>query len=238
MFLPPAFAVQTNATGHNGSMAAAPLANCSDEMLMHAYAAGDARAFDLLYARNEGALYRFVRRLLGAAHVAQADEVFQDCWLRIVAARARFAPDARWRPWAFAIAHNAAMDRLRVAGRTLSYDAWGTAGEAGAAGGAADGEPAADALDWLQPAIDAAHPSAEDQAFWRAAGQQLLQCLDALPPAQRAAFLLHHEEGAPLDELANQLEVGFETIKSRLRYAMARLRGCMGAYLDVLEPAR
>jgi DNA-directed RNA polymerase specialized sigma24 family protein len=44
-------------------------------------------------------------------------------------------------------------------------------------------------------------------------------------------FLLHHEEGLSLDELARSLDLGFETAKSRLRYAMNKLRQCMGAYL-------
>ncbi len=44
-------------------------------------------------------------------------------------------------------------------------------------------------------------------------------------------FLLHHEDGLSLDELAAALELGFETAKSRLRYAMTKLRTCMGAYL-------
>ncbi len=77
-----------------------------DDQLMLAYAQGDAAAFDELYARHEGALYRFVRRLLGASLAAQADEVFQDTWMRIVAARASFSPQgAAWRTWAFTIAH-------------------------------------------------------------------------------------------------------------------------------------
>src|SRR4051812_7497795 len=78
-----------------------------DDQLMLAYAAGDAGAFDALYMRHEGALYRFVRRLLGGALAAQADDVFQDTWTRIVAARASYAPrGAAWRTWAFTIAHN------------------------------------------------------------------------------------------------------------------------------------
>ena len=60
------------------------------------------------------------------------------------------------------------------------------------------------------------------------------RCLP-LPPAQRAVFLLHHEDGLPVDELAQALELGFETAKSRLRYAMSKLRTCMGAYLAPLE---
>jgi RNA polymerase sigma-70 factor (ECF subfamily) len=197
-----------------------------DEDLMLAYAGGDAAAFDLLYARHETALYRFVRRLLGAGLAAQADEVFQDAWLRIVAARASFQPQgAAWRTWAFTIAHNAAMDRLRVAGREIGVEH--------------DEDGDGDApLDWLAAQAGRLAPSTEDLAFWRAAGTQLLHCLDALPDAQRAAFLLHHEDGASVEDLAQRLALPFETAKSRLRYALKKLRGCMGAYLDVLEPAR
>ena len=46
-----------------------------------------------------------------------------------------------------------------------------------------------------------------------------------------AAPLLHHEDGLSVDELARALELGFKTAKTRLRYAMSKLRTCMGAYL-------
>ncbi|MGE0496903.1 MAG: sigma-70 family RNA polymerase sigma factor [Ramlibacter sp.] len=201
-----------------------------DDQLMLAYAGGDAAAFDVLYARHEGALFRFVRRLLGSALAAQADEVFQDTWVRIIGARASYQPQgadadrpgARWTTWAFAIAHNAAMDRLRVSGREVPLP------EAGEDGG--------DPMEWLQASLDLAHPSSEDTAFWRAAGRQLLHCLDELPPAQRAAFLLHHEDGATVEQLAQSLSLSFETAKSRLRYALQKLRGCMRSYLVALEP--
>ena len=199
------------------------LRDLPDEDLMLAYAGGDAAAFDVLYGRHEAALYRFVRRLLGAPLAAQADEVFQDAWLRIVAARASFVPQgAAWRTWAFTIAHNAAMDRLRVAGREVTLER----------------EDDEDPLDWLMARLDHAAPSSEDHAFWRAAGAQLLHCLEALPDAQRAAFLLHHEDGASVEDLAQRLALPFETAKSRLRYALRKLRGCMGRYLEALEPAR
>ncbi len=205
-------------------MPPAPQDPVRDDALMLAYARGDAAAFDTLYARHEGALLRFVRRLLGPSLAAQADEVFQDTWLRIVAARggylARGEGGASWRTWAFTIAHNAAMDRLRVSGREVQIEMEDDAG---------------DPMDWLHGALDARHPPAEDVAFWRAAGQQLLSCLDALPLAQRAAFLLHYEDGASVDDLAQRLALPFETAKSRLRYALQKLRGCMQAYLGVLE---
>ncbi len=194
----------------------------TDDELMLAYARGDAVAFDQLYARHEGRLLRFVRRLLGHGLAAQADEVFQDTWMRIIAARENYGArgDASWRTWAFTIAHHAAMDRLRVSGREMSLELMD------------DGN---DPMEWLQAAVEFSHPSSEEVAFWRAAGQQLLDCLEALPVAQRAAFLLHHEDGASVEDLARRLMLPFETAKSRLRYALQKLRGCMQAYLVVFE---
>ncbi len=204
----------------------------ADDQLMLAYASGDATAFDILYARHEGALFRFVRRLLGARLAAQADEVFQDTWLRIVTARDSFSPQgATWRTWAFTIAHNLAMDRLRVSGREVALDAGGHGDD--------DEPPHLPSLERgvqaADGAADAAHPSAEELAFWRAAGRRLLACLDELPAEQRAAFLLHHEDGLTVDAMAAQLALGFETVKSRLRYGLQKLRACMARYLVALE---
>jgi len=224
-------------SGENPPMSALPRAPSAkaaterdampDDQLMLAYAHGDAAAFDVLYARHEGGLFRFVRRLLGARLAAQADEVFQDTWVRIVSARDSFSPQgATWRTWAFTIAHNLAMDRLRVSGREVALDTHPD-----------DGGDAVPTLErGVRGAVDAAsHPSAEELAFWRAAGRRLLACLDELPPEQRAAFLLHHEDGLTVDALAASLEIGFETVRSRLRYGLQKLRGCMERYLSVLE---
>jgi RNA polymerase sigma-70 factor (ECF subfamily) len=194
-----------------------------DDTLMRAYARGDARAFERLYARHHGALYRFVRRVLGREAAAHGDEVFQDTWLRVVHARERWSPQgATFRTWLFTLAHHRAIDILRRSGREV------------AAGGPDDDErqpwqPAPEAQAWREWPAPA--PSVEDSAFWRAAGARLLDCLETLPAAQRSAFLLHHEDGLGLDDLARALEVGFETAKSRLRYAMSKLRTCMGAFL-------
>ncbi len=191
-----------------------------DDALMRAFARGDAQAFERLYRRHQAALYRFVRRLLGPALAAQqADEVFQDTWSRVIQARERWSPQgASFRTWLFTLAHHRAIDCLRKSGREVSVDA-STAAD--------DGDARQAWADW--PAADVGDPA--HQAFWRAAGQRLLQCLDGLPPAQRSAFLLHHEDGLSLDELARALDLGLETAKSRLRYAMSKLRACMGAYL-------
>ncbi len=203
-----------------------------DDLLMRAFAAGNAQAFDRLYQKHQGPLYRFVRRLLGSACPAQTDEVFQDTWTRVIQHRERWSPQgAAFRTWLFTLAHHRAIDCLRQSGRETvlpddpandrANDPWQPEGQAWAA--------------W--PAASAAAEPA-DQAHWRAAGQKLLDCLDTLPVAQRTVFLLHHEDGLALDELAAALQLGFETAKSRLRYALGKLRQCMGAYLNTAGDLR
>jgi RNA polymerase sigma-70 factor (ECF subfamily) len=200
----------------------------SDDDLMRAYAAGDAGAFERLYARHQAGLYRFVRRLLGPSLAAQCDEVFQDTWLRVVHARARWQPQgAAFRTWLYTLAHHRVIDLWRRSGREVSLDAdddtppW---------------EP--DGMPWQHWPVPAdAAPNGDELAFWRRAGERLLQCLDELPLAQRSAFLLHHDDGLALAEVAVALEVGIETAKTRLRYAMVKLRTCMGAYLAPLQSA-
>lgn len=203
----------------------------TDDELMLAYARGEGAAFEALYRRHEGSLFRFVRRVLGTALAAQADEVFQDTWMKIIHARARFAPgQARWTTWAFAIAHNTCLDQLRKSGREVAQSDLTDADN--------DGENGDALMDWLQTNLGSSSPSSEDTAHWRAAGQQLMRCLEQLPHAQRAAFLLHHEDDCSLQEMAAALQIALEAAKSRLRYAMTKLRGCMGAYLDELPLAR
>ena len=204
----------------------------TDDALMAAYANGDAAAFEQLYGRHQAGLYRFVRRLLGTAMSAQVDEVFQDTWLRVVRSRERWQPQgATFRTWLFTLAHHRVIDLLRRSGREISVDAFEDEGgepwqpDASSAGAA-----------WQHwPAPAGAAPQGEELAFWRRAGEKLLDCLDQLPVPQRSAFLLHHDDGLALDEVARALEVGFETAKTRLRYAMSKLRTCMGAYLEPIQ---
>jgi RNA polymerase sigma factor (sigma-70 family) len=212
-------------------------ADADDDTLMAAYArSGDASAFERLYARHRSSLYRFVRRLLGSGtSAALVEEVYQDTWLRVVHARTRWQPQgATFRTWLFTMAHHRAVDVMRRGGREVSLD------DSRDDDGGAPFEPAGtpwsawpDALGTGD--VGASGASHDDALFWRRAGVKLLECLGQLPLAQRAVFLLHHEDGETLDAIARTLDVGFETAKSRLRYAMSKLRVCMGAYLEPMQ---
>lgn len=178
----------------------------ADEQLMLAYAAGDAAAFEALYARHKGPLYRFVRR--SVREPAHADELFQDIWVRIVEARVRYSPQARFTTWMYTIAHNRLVDHWRAKGLSLvSLD-----------------EREDDPIE-----IDAG-PAANPQrvAEGREALARFAAALAALPLAQREAFLLHEEAGMTAVQIAEATGSSAEAAKSRLRYAMNKLREAMG----------
>ena len=201
------------------------MTDATDDVLMAAYAAGNAAAFERLYECHHAGLYRFVRRMLGPALAAQTDEVYQDTWLRVVESRTRWQAHqaATFKTWLYTLAHHRVIDVWRRSGREVSLDA---------DAGPEPWQPAATQGAWQHwPAPAAAEAHGDEIAFWRRAGERLLHCLEELPLPQRSTFLLHHDDGLALAEVARALEVGFETAKTRLRYAMSRLRTCMGAYL-------
>jgi RNA polymerase sigma-70 factor (ECF subfamily) len=83
----------------------------SDEDLMLAYASGDARAFELLYTRHRGPLFRFLLR--GLKRRELADELFQETWGRVIQARTRYRVEAKFSTWLLQIAHNLVIDQYR-----------------------------------------------------------------------------------------------------------------------------
>jgi RNA polymerase sigma-70 factor (ECF subfamily) len=211
-------------------MSTAP-ADRSDEALMLAYAKeGDIGAFDALYERHEMSLYRFVRRLLGA-QAAEGDEVFQEAWVRIVAARAGFAQQSlAWRTWAFAFVCGLALDRLGASGRQVRFFPPRNAVDFDD-----DEREEADArLDALDDvALDATgqaasrYPALDDAALWRAAGRRLLDGLNGLPAEQRAMLLLRHDQGFTLPMLVDALGLPVDTVRSGLRHGAQVLHACM-----------
>jgi len=187
-------------------------ADKSDEALMLAYAAGEAAAFDALYARHKGGVYRYLLR--HCRNNALADELFQDVWMNAIRVRATYVPTAKFTTWIYTVAHNRLVDHWRATGqaRFASIDDDG------------DGE-ARDIVDALP---SAANDEPEARALSNELGAQLREALAALPVDQRDAFLLQYEGGLSLVEIAQLTGVGMETVKSRLRYATAKLRSALG----------
>jgi RNA polymerase sigma-70 factor (ECF subfamily) len=173
----------------------------TDEELMLDYAGGDLLAFEMLYRRHRGTLYRFLMRTL--RHRADADELFQDTWSRLIAARERYRPEARFTTFLLQIAHNLVVDRFRRQRPQAS-----------------DEETEA-----VFRQLDAPESDQPERALTEFEQRRRLQiALEELPEEQRVTFLLRVESGLGLDEIGEITAVGRETVKSRLRYALARIR--------------
>jgi len=187
-------------------------ADDTDEALMLRYAQGDAAAFDSLYGRHRGGVFRYLLRQLNSNRAA-TEELFQDVWMNLIGARGRYRVEAKFTTWLYTLAHNRVVDHYRRHRplEVVSLD---------------------DDEDDDPPEV-AAPPSAQPERAAEARQQaaRLLVLVDALPPAQREAFLLHEEGGLSLEEIAAATGSDREAVKSRLRYAMDKLRRGMGDLL-------
>ncbi len=179
--------------------------DASDETLMLAYAAGDAAAFEQLYARHRGKLYRYLQRQL--RDNAVADELFQDVWQRVIASRSGWKPDAGFATWLYTIAHHRLGDHWRSLKHRPSAPA--------------------DADERMARVADPDTPERVLSEFERR--RQLQLALDDLPEEQREVLLLRLEQELTLEEIGDITGVGRETVKSRLRYAMDKLRARLPA---------
>jgi RNA polymerase sigma-70 factor, ECF subfamily len=171
--------------------------------LMRRYAGGDVAAFARLYERNKGGLFRYLLRLTRNREVAE--DLFQEVWSRVVASRARWAPLAKFSTFLFSIAHNCFIDYCRRSAHAPTARA----------------DSLEDHEGWLS---DSPHRGPERQADSQSAAARMSAALDRLPSEQREVFVLHEESGLSLHEIAELTGVGMETAKSRLRYAIAKLR--------------
>lgn len=170
----------------------------ADEALMLCYRDGDVAAFEILYLRYKGPLYRYLLR--GCQNAAIAGELYQETWAALIKSRAGYEPRAQFKTYIYRLAHSKLVDHLRKS----------------------DSRQAP-----LEEADEVAAPMAEqpeNAAAQAALGRRLQASLARLPPEQREVFLLKAEGGLTLEEIAAATEVGRETVKSRLRYALVKLR--------------
>ena len=177
----------------------------SDETLMMACVQGDEAALAVLVRRYANRLLGYLVRLVATRE--QAEDLFQETFLRVHRKAASFKSGRRFKPWLFAIATNLAIDTIRGRGRapaTVSLDA-----------SADDPRPVAQLMD---PSPDPAATAMrhEQRAIVR-------QALDTLPPGQRAALVLAYFEGLTYSETASSLGCSLGTVKKQISRALRTL---------------
>ena len=169
-----------------------------DSALMLRYKDGDVAAFETLYRRHNDSLYRYLLRL--SLNPDTAEDVFQEVWGKIIKARHRYRPTAKFTTFLYRVAHNCFIDYVRRNNRHMVNSG-------------IDPDCSPDPGD--EPDLEA------EKSFAR---QRLNAALGTLPAEQRDAFLLHEEAGLSIDTIAQITGVKRETVKSRLRYASKKLR--------------
>jgi RNA polymerase sigma-70 factor (ECF subfamily) len=167
----------------------------SDEQLMKSYAGGSMEAFEHLYERHRGPLYRYILRLTG--NPATANDLYQGSWEKIIRARGRYKASAPFKAWMFRIAHNHVMDHFRRP------------------------HPAGDAA---PDEISSKQPGPDEQMAKQMRHDELLAAINSLPADQKDALILKMETGLDLQSIAEVTGVNPETAKSRLRYAVKKLK--------------
>jgi len=163
------------------------------------YGAGDAAAFDVLYQRYKAPLYRFVLRQSSQEAV---DELFQDIWLKVINARHEYQVKASFKTWLYHLARNRLIDLYR---RNSI-------------------RPVDNNVDELETVTNTTIAEPEKQLQMQSQHEALLEAIAELPPDQKEAFLLREEAGLSVEQIAETCGTNFETAKSRLRYAMDKLR--------------
>jgi RNA polymerase sigma factor (sigma-70 family) len=186
----------------------------SDENLMLRFGRGDATAFEDLYRRHEARVFRYLRR--NVRNEATANDLMQEVWFAVARGAPAYRPTAKFTTWLFTIAHNRMIDMVRASHRLQSLEI-----------GEASDPDGVTLLDRLA-ADSKLEPPAEVQSDQEATA--LLNAVTQLPPEQRAAFLLQAEGELSVEEIAAVTGSNFETVKSRLRYARAKLRQVLWEY--------
>lgn len=165
----------------------------TDEALMEQFCAGDGKAFDALFSRHAAPVRGYLAKLTGDG--ALADDLAQVTFLSLVRARGRFMPGAKFKPWLYAIATNAARDHRRRHARETVTD---------------DGALPDDAVDAVE----------RDVGLER----QVRVALAQLPDAQREAIVLHRFEGLGFSEIAGIVGLTESAVKVRAHRGYERLR--------------
>ncbi|HEX6837964.1 MAG TPA: RNA polymerase sigma factor [Polyangia bacterium] len=190
----------------------------SDESLMLRYRDGDVRAFELLVTRHRKALFNFILRFV--RDTAQAEDVTQETFLRLVKGADAYERQAKFTTWLYTIARNLCVDAARRGKhrKAASLDA-----------PIGDEDGSASLLDLVADGGAAV----DRQAQSRELAVRLRQAIEALPDEQREIFLLREVADLQFNEIANVIGCPENTVKSRMRYALEKLREALEEYRDL-----
>ncbi len=182
----------------------------TDVNLIQQYVAGDLVAFETLYNRHKGGLYRYFMRHI--SDTGLAEDLYQEIWSKVVVQAKHYKPTAKFTTWLYTLAHNKLVDHVRhlsvVNKVVVNHDS-----------------EVAEGQDTFE--VQKMGNESESELISSRVGDALKQCIGQLPQVQKDSFLLKEEAGLSVKEIALVLNTSFEASKSRLRYAYENLRQCI-----------
>ncbi len=161
---------------------------------------GDVRSFDALFRHYSSRLYRFAYTYLRDR--AEAEEIVQDCFLKIWEKRADLRVDVSLKGYLFTIAHNAILNQLRQQRRHQLYEH-----------GVRQADPS-------EAVPGSAVEYAELEQFYLAA-------LEKLPPKRRQVFVMSRQQGLSYAEIARELNLSVKTVETQIAQALKFLDSYM-----------
>ena len=188
---------------------------------MQAFQAGDAAAFATLVKRHETKLWNFVRRYVGDA--ATAEDLLQDVFMRVLAHAAQWTPAAKVTTWMYTIARNLCTDHAR---RAVHRNAVSLDGAPSPRMAEEDSGPV------LVERLAGSDLGGEHNVSTGQMVKELDLALSAMPAEQREVFLMREVMELSFAEIAESVGASVPTVKSRMRYALERLREALVAFRE------
>lgn len=184
----------------------------TDEQLLRYYLEGDLAAFSMLYSNHKGGLYRYFLRQVRTKQ--EAEDLFQDCWSKVIDNAHRFTPQAKFTTWLYTIARNQLIDQhrhLKVVEKIID-----------------DSRQLED--DDVGGQVSLA--TEETKIHLQRKHQLFKICLQKLPRSLVDVFVLKEETNLTAGQIAEVVDASHEATKSRLRYAYKKLRECITSKLS------
>lgn len=189
----------------------------TNEALMLRFRGGDVRAFEILLTRHRHSIFEFILRSVGPWNTTQAEDLTQETFLRVVKQASAYEQRAKFTTWLFTLARNLCIDasRRRKHRKAQSLDQTDEEGNS------------------LLDRTASSGPAVDRQVIGHQLQARLEEAIDSLPEDQREVFLMRESADLSFKEIADVIGVSENTVKSRMRYALEKLRASLGEYQDM-----
>jgi RNA polymerase sigma-70 factor, ECF subfamily len=196
------------------------LVDQADEDLMVMYQQGEVRAFEILLGRHRKSVYNFILRFVGDKETAE--DLLQETFMRVIKGADAYKRQAKFTTWLYTIARNLCVDqtRRRKHRRHASLDApMDTSEDSGS----------------LMDVIASNEIASDRKSVNKELFATMQRAIAGLSEEQREVFLMREFLDLPFKQIAEVVGVPENTVKSRMRYALEKLRLELDEYKDLAK---